>query len=185
MGEKQRVHDADLARRQREHDAEIARLQRENDRLLAGEARQQARKQDAYVAAQRYLGNWLRPVGHKVRRSETNPPAPPPAVDEIGLELEALLGLVASAEVESQLREFNKLGIKWGVTVSHYDLVHGWAEDTSDFSEKVKFIEQAKGIWNEVEGVGQQMRDAAKALNNQMRTELYTLETSETVPVGE
>ncbi|MGO9961833.1 MAG: hypothetical protein ACLPUG_00175 [Acidimicrobiales bacterium] len=172
LAEMQRTNDADVARRQRENDVDIAAKQRENDRLLAEVERQQARKLDAYIAVQRYLGNWLRPVQHRLRGYETDPPESPPRIDEIGYELEALLSLVASPAVEHQLEEFNKIGNKWRATLGHYELVDVWAKNATTDSDRISFTEQRVTVWKQLEDIGKQLREAAEIINHRMRTEL-------------
>lgn len=172
LAEKQRTNDGDVARRQRDNDADIATRQRENDRVLAETQRQQARKLDAYIAVQRYLGNWLRPVQHRLRGYETDPPESPPRVDEIGYELEALLSLVASPAVEQQLAEFNRVCNKWRATLGHYEMVDGWVEHATGDADRIGFSEQRVAVWKQLEEIGKQLGEAAKAINHQTRAEL-------------
>jgi HAMP domain-containing protein len=99
-----------------------ARKNREHERSLAREERQQARLLDAYVATMRHVAHWGRFAEWKRRdfTAQFDPPIPEPTPDTIDFTSEALVALVASAEVQRLVAEFNRQLISLGTALGHF-----------------------------------------------------------------
>ena len=106
-----------------------ARKSREHERSLAREERQQSRLLDAYVATMRHVGHWGRFAEWKRRdlTGQFDPPILEPTPDTIDYTSEALVSLVASADVQRLVAEFNRQLISLGTALGHLRLTNEMA----------------------------------------------------------
>lgn|GEM_PF-4421304 len=104
---------SDEAQKNRDHELHLSREERHQDRLL-----------DAYVATMRHVGHWGRFAEWKRRdiTAQFDPPIPEPTPDTIDYTSEALVSLVASAEAQRLVAEFNRQLILLGTALAQIRL---------------------------------------------------------------